>query len=232
MCCCCLVAQSWLTHCNLVDARLPCLSPYPGVCSNSCPLSWWCHLTVSSSVIPFSSCLQSFPASKSFPVSPIFASCGQSIGASAPASVLSMTIHGWSPFGLTALISLLSKGLSTLISSTTIQKHRFFYAQPSLWTNSHIPFKITSLALATSCEELTHWKRLWCWEGLGAGGKGDDRGWDSWMASLTPWSWVWVNSGSWWWTGRPGVLRFIGSQRVGHNWMTELNWTSWLLEKP
>ena len=75
-------------------------------------------------------------------------------------TVLPMTIHGWSPFGLTALISLLSKGLSTLISSTTIQKHRFFYAQPSLWTNSHIPFKITSLALATSCEELTHWKRL------------------------------------------------------------------------
>ena len=146
-------------------------------------------------------------------------------------TVLPMTIHGWSPFGLTALISLLSKGLSTLISSTTIQKHRFFYAQPSLWTNSHIPFKITSLALATSCEELTHWKRLWCWEGLGAG-EGVNRGWDGWMASLTRWSWVWVNSGSWWWTGRPGVLRFMESQRVGHDWETELNWTSWLLEKP
>ena len=61
------------------------------------------------------------------------------------------------------------------------------------------------------------------WEGLGAGGEGDDRGWDGWMASLTRWMWVWVNSGSWWWTGRPGVLRFIGSQRVGHNWATELN---------
>ena len=79
--------------------------------------------------------------------------------------------------------------------------------------------------LATSCEELTHWKRLWCWEGLGAGGEGDDRGWDSWMASLTRWRWVWVNSGSWWWTGRPGVLQFMGSQRVGYNWATELNWT-------
>ena len=77
--------------------------------------------------------------------------------------------------------------------------------------------------LATSCEELTHWKRLWCWEWLGAG-EGDDRGWDGWMASLTRWAWVWVNSGSWWWTGRPGVLRFMGSQRVGHNWVTELNW--------
>ena len=72
--------------------------------------------------------------------------------------------------------------------------------------------------------ELTHWKRLWCWEGLGAGGKGDDRGWDGWMQSLTWWTWVWVNSRSWWWTGRPGVLRFMGSQRVGHNWTTELNW--------
>ena len=83
-----------------------------------------------------------------------------------------------------------------------------------------------SNSLATSCEVLTHWKRLWCWEGLGAGGEGDDRGWDGWMASLTRWTWVWVNSGSWWWTGRPGVLRFMGSQRVGHDWATELNWTS------
>ena len=81
-----------------------------------------------------------------------------------------------------------------------------------------------SSTLAISCEELTHWKRLWCWEGLGAGGEGDDRGWDGWMASLTWWTWVWVNSGSWWWTGRPGVLRFMGSQRVGHDWATELNW--------
>ena len=82
-----------------------------------------------------------------------------------------------------------------------------------------------SSALATSCEELTHWKRLWCWEGLGAGGEGDDRGWDGWMVSLTRWTWVSVNSESWWWTGRPGVLRFMGSQRVGHDWATELNWT-------
>ena len=82
-----------------------------------------------------------------------------------------------------------------------------------------------SSTLATSCEELPHWKRLWCWEWLAARGEGDDRGWDGWMASLTQWTWVWVNSGSWWWTGRPGVLRFIGSQRVGHDWVTELNWT-------
>ena len=79
--------------------------------------------------------------------------------------------------------------------------------------------------MATSCEELTHWKRLWCWEGLGAGGEGDDRGWDGWMASLTWWMWVWVNSGSWWCTGRPGVLRFMGSQRVRHDWVTDLIWS-------
>ena len=81
-----------------------------------------------------------------------------------------------------------------------------------------------SSTLATSCGELTHWKRRWCWEGLWAGGEGDDRGWDGWMASQTQWTWVWVNSRSWWWTGRPGVLQFRGSQRVGHNWATELNW--------
>ena len=81
-----------------------------------------------------------------------------------------------------------------------------------------------SNTLATWCEELSHWKRPWCWEGWGAGGEGDGRGWDGWMASLTRWTWVWVNSRSLWWTGRPGVLRFMGSQRVGHNWATELNW--------
>ena len=84
--------------------------------------------------------------------------------------------------------------------------------------------KWTSSTLPTWCEELTHWKRLWCWEGLGAGGEGDNRGWDGWMASLTQWTWVWVNSRSWWWTGRPGMLRFMGSQRVGHDWVTDLIW--------
>ena len=86
-----------------------------------------------------------------------------------------------------------------------------------------------SSTLATSWEELTHWKRLWCWEGLGARGERDDRGWDGWMASLTRWTWVWVNSGSWWWTGRPGVLRFMGLQRVGHDWATDLIWSWGLL---
>ena len=81
-----------------------------------------------------------------------------------------------------------------------------------------------SNTLATSLDELTHWKRFWCWEDLGAGGEGDNRGWDGWMASPTLWTWVWINSRSWWWTGRRGILRFMGSQRVGHDWATELNW--------
>ena len=88
-----------------------------------------------------------------------------------------------------------------------------------------------SNTLATWCEELTHWKRPWCWERLGAGGEGDDRGWDGWMASLTQWTWVWVDYGSWWWTGRPGVLWFMWSQRVGHDWATELNWLNSYLGK-
>ena len=80
-----------------------------------------------------------------------------------------------------------------------------------------------SNTLATWCEELTHLERPWCWERLKAGGAGDDRGWDGWMTLLTQWRWVWINSGSWWWTGKPGVLCFMGLQRVGHDWVTELN---------
>ena len=79
-----------------------------------------------------------------------------------------------------------------------------------------------SNTLATWFKELTHLKRPWCWERLRAGGEGYDKGWDGWMASPTQWTWVWVDFGSWWWTGRPGMLRFMGSQRVGHNWVTEL----------
>ena len=83
----------------------------------------------------------------------------------------------------------------------------------------------TPTLVATSCEELTHWKRPWCWECLEAGGEGDNRGWDGWVASLTWWTWVWVNSRTWWWKGRPGVLWFMESQRAGHGWATELNST-------
>ena len=80
-----------------------------------------------------------------------------------------------------------------------------------------------SNTLATWCKELTHWKRPWCWEGLKAGGEGDNRGWDGWMASPIRWMWVWASSGSWWWTGKPGVPQSMGSRRVGHAWVTELN---------
>ena len=86
-----------------------------------------------------------------------------------------------------------------------------------------------SNTLATWYKELTHLKRPWCWERLRAGGEGDNRGWDSWMTSLTQWTWVWVDSRSWWWTGRPGVLQFMGSQRVGHDWESELNWTELMI---
>ena len=84
--------------------------------------------------------------------------------------------------------------------------------------------KWNSNTLATSCYKLTHLKRRWCWERLRAGGEGNDRGWDGWMASLIQWTWVWVDSGSRWWTGRPGMLCFMGSQRVRHDWVTKLNW--------
>ena len=117
----------WLRH-----AQLTCLSLSPGVCSDSCPLCWQCHLTISS----FSFCFQSFPASKSLPMSWLFASGGQSIEASASALVLPMNIQGWFPLGLTGLI-LMSKGLSRVFSSTTIWKHQFLSVQSSLWCNSH-----------------------------------------------------------------------------------------------
>ena len=115
---------------------LPCPSPSPGVCSNSCPSNWWCHPTISSSVVLFSSCLQSFPASGSFPVSQFFTSGGQSIGVSASTSVLPMNIQDWFPLGWTDLISSLSKVLSRGSSNTTVQKHQFFCAQLSLWSKS------------------------------------------------------------------------------------------------
>jgi len=125
---------------GLQHTRPPCSSPSPRARSNSCPLSWWCHPTISSSVIPFSSCFQFFLVSWFSPVSQFFASGGQSIGASASASVLPMNIQGWFPLGLTGLISLQSKGFSRVSSNTTVQKHQFFGAQLSLYpTLTSIP---------------------------------------------------------------------------------------------
>ena len=128
------VAQSCATRLRpqgLQHARLPCPSPTPGAYSNSCALIWWCHPTISSSVIPFSSCLQSFPASGSFQMSQFFKLCGQSIGISASASVLPMNIQDWFPLGWTGWISLHSKGFSRVFSNITVQKHQFFGAQLS-----------------------------------------------------------------------------------------------------
>ena len=123
------LSRVWLsvTH-GLQHTRHPCPSPTPAACWNSCPLSWWCHPTISSSVVPFSSCLQSFPALGSFPSSQLFTSGGQSIGVSASTSVLPMNIQDSFPLGLTGWISLQSKWLSRIFSNTTVRKHQFFGA--------------------------------------------------------------------------------------------------------
>ena len=132
-----VVSNSLQLH-RLQHARLPCPSPSPGACSNSCLSSWWCHPTISSSVIPFSYCLQSLPVSESFPRGPFFSSGGQRTGVSASASIIPMNIQDWFPLGLTGLISLESKGLLRVFSDTTVQKHQFFGAQLSSQSNSHI----------------------------------------------------------------------------------------------
>ena len=123
---------------GLQHARPPRPSPTPGVHSDSCPLSRWCHPAISSSVVPFSSCLQSSPASGSYPMSQIFAWGGQSIGVSASTSVPPMNTQDWSPLGWTGWISLQSKGLSRVFSNSTVQKHQLFGTQLSLQSNSHI----------------------------------------------------------------------------------------------
>ena len=123
---CSVISDSLRPHESQL-ARPPCPSPTPRIYSNSCPSSRWCHPTISSSVVPFSSCPQSLPASGSFPMSQLFPQGGQSIGVSASASVLPMNTQGWSPLGWTGWISLQSKGLSRVFSNTTVQKHQFFW---------------------------------------------------------------------------------------------------------
>ena len=136
---CSVVSDSLRPH-ESQHARPPCPSPSPGVHTNSCPSSRWCHSAISSSVVPFSSCLQSLTASGSFPTSQLFTWGGQSIGVSALASVLPISpkYSAWFPLGWTGWISLQSKGLSRVFSNTTVQKHQFFGAQPSSQSNSHI----------------------------------------------------------------------------------------------
>ena len=146
--CCCSVAQLFPTLCDLMDYLMDSTitSLSLRVCSNSCPLSQWCYPTISSSVTPFSSCHQSFPALRSFPMCWLFASGGQNIGASASPTVFPVNIEGLFPSGFTCLISLLSKGLSRVFSRTTVQRHQFFGPQPSLWSNSHIPTRLLKKA--------------------------------------------------------------------------------------
>ena len=134
----CSVKSDSLQLHELQHSRPPCPSPTPGAYSNSCPVSQWCHPTISSSVIPFSSCPQSFPASGSFPMSQLFTSGGQSTGVSVSISVLSRNTQDWSPLGWTGWISLQSRGLSRVFSNTTIQKHQFISTQLSSQSNSHI----------------------------------------------------------------------------------------------
>ena len=134
---CSVVSDSLRPH-ELQHARPPCPSPTPRVHPNPCLSSWWCHPAMSSSVVPFSSCPESLPASESFPMSQLFTWGGQSIGVSALAPVLPMNTQDWSPLGWTGWISLQSKGLSRVLYNTTVQKHQFFGAQLSSQSNSHI----------------------------------------------------------------------------------------------
>ena len=142
--------------------------------------------------------------------------------------------EGWAPKNWCFWTVVLEKTLESPLDCKRSNQSILKEISPGISLEGMV-LKPNSSPLATTCKELTHWKSLWCWEGLGARGEGDDRGWDGWMASLTPsltwWTWVWVNSGSWWWTGRPGVLRFMGSQRVGHYWPTDLIWSD-LITQP
>ena len=149
----CNVTSYSLWPLGVRHTRLPYPSLSPRVCSNSCPLSLWCQLIILPSVGPFSSCPKSFPESGFFPMSQLFASGVQSIGASTSVSVFPMNIQDWFPLGLTGLISLQSRGLSRVLFSTTVQRHQFFSAQPSLWSSSHMwymtPRKTIALTLWT-----------------------------------------------------------------------------------
>ena len=175
----CLVTKSCPTLCNPMGCSMPGFPVHHQLLEltqNSCPSSWRCHPTISSSVIPFSSCLQSFPASGSFLMSQLFASGGQSIGASASAPVLPMTIQDWFPLGWTGWISLQSKGLSRVFPNTTVQKHQFFGPQFSLWSNSpkctinvmYLNYPKTSPLTQVHGRTVFHKTGSWCQKGWGA----------------------------------------------------------------
>ena len=132
--------------------------------------------------------------------------------------------ESWTPKNLCFWTVVLEKTLENLLDCKEIQWVNPERNQPWIFIGRTDAEAETPITLATRCKELTHWKRPWCWERLRAGGEGDDRGWDGWMASPTWWTWVRASSSSWWWTVKHGVLQFMGSQRVGQDWVTELNW--------
>ena len=210
-------------------ARRPCPSPTPGVHLNSCPSSWWCHPAISSSVIPFSSCPQSLPASESFPMSQLFGMRWPKYWNFSFSISPSKEHPGLISFRMNWLDLLVVQGtLKSLLqhhsSKASILRHSALFtvqlSHPHMTTGKTIA--LINLESVLKSRDITFLTKVNIVKAIF--GEGDDRGWDSWMASLTQCMWVWVNSGSWWWTGRPGVLRFMGSQRVGHDWATGLIW--------
>ena len=194
----------WLQH-----ARLPCPSPSPRACSDSCQLSWWCHPTILSSVVSFSSCPQSFPASGSFLMSRLFISGSQSIGASSSASVLPLNKQDWFPLGWTGWISLQSKGLSRVFFNTAVQKHQWFNTQPS-YTRASL--------VAQRLKHLPAMQETWV-QSLGREDPLEKK-----MAthsSILAWRIPW--------TEEPGGLQSMGSQKVGHDWVTLLTHSAFFM---
>jgi len=214
---------------GLQHARLPCPSLSLVVCSHSCPFSLWCCLTISSSAAP----------------SPFAFSLSQHQGLFQwvrslyqVTNVLALQLQHqsflwifrvWMLSGNWSFqIVMLEKILDSPLDFKEIKPVHPKGNQSWIFIGRTDAEVEAPILRPTWCEELTHWKRPWCWERLKAGGEGDNRGWDVWMASPTWWSWVQASSRSWWWKGKPGMLQSVGSQRVGYDWASELNWTDFL----
>ena len=236
------VMSNYLQPQGLQHARLPCPSPSPGICSNSCPSSRWCHPTISSSVVLFSSCLQSFPASGSFLISQFFSSGGQSIGVSASASVLPMNIQDWSPLGWTGWISLQSKGLSRVFSNTTVRKHQFFSTQLSFMVQLSYPYTTTGKTITLTrrtfvvkvmsqlfnmlfgfvmaslvAQRLKNLPAVWETQFWSLGWEDPLEKEMATHSSTLAWKVPWMEE--------PGRLQSRWWQRVGHDWETSLGWS-------
>ena len=209
-----VVSNSLWPH-GLQHARLSCPSPTPRACSDSCPLSWWYHQTISSSLVPFSSRLQSFPASGSFQMSQFFTSSGENKRKLSAKKWMLLNCgvgkNSWESLGLQG-----ESNSSILKKISPEYSLEWLMLKLKLQYFSHLMRRNDSLGKNLMLARLK------------AGGEG---WWDGWMASPPQWTWVWASSGSWWWTGKPGVLQSMGSQRVRHDWATELNWTEVVVSK-